>query len=117
MKPEVQQVKKEDGVMKKRRILMTLFISLIMGGMNLAAAGVYVRITPPAVKRVVVKPKCPFKNGVWVKGHWSWKSKEYAWVPGHWVKPRRGYVWIDGHWKKTPRGWIWTRGHWKKVRR
>ena len=81
---------------------------------NCAPRTIYVKTAPPAVK-VQVKPTPPYKNAVWIPGHWSWKSNTHVWVAGRWTKPKSGYAWVPGHWVKKRRGWIWIEGHWKKL--
>ena len=78
-------------------------------------AKVIIKVRPPAAKVTVVKTKSPYKNGVWVKGRWSWRNGRYVWVKGYWKKPRHGYVWVPGHWTNRSKGWVWVGGHWKRV--
>ena len=78
---------------------------------------VYVKKAPPKHKKVVVvKTKKPYRNAIYVKGHWRWNGKKYVWRNARWIKPRRGFVWIPGHWKKNTQGWFYVEGHWKKVK-
>ncbi|KAA3657386.1 MAG: hypothetical protein DWQ10_13385 [Calditrichaeota bacterium] len=78
-----------------------------------AGSRIYVKIKPPTRKVVVVKPRKPHTNSVWVSGRWQWNGRKYVWHKGHWVSPRKGFVWIDGHWVKNRKGWYWIGGHWK----
>ena len=81
-----------------------------------ARGRVYVRVAPPKARAlVVVKPACPYKHGVWVKGRWEWRNGKHVWNQGRWIKARSGYIWIDGHWRHTPHGWEWIPGRWKRV--
>lgn len=76
---------------------------------------VYVRISPPAPKKVVVvKTKKPHRNSVWVAGHWHWNGRKYVWRKGHWKNNPKGQIWVPGHWKKTAKGWYRVDGHWKR---
>ena len=97
--------------------IAAVFIVSVFGisGVSCARGVHFVRVAPPARKVVVVKHKSPYKNGVWVSGHWVWKSNRHVWTEGYWVKPKPGFIWIDGQWKNSPRGWKWIKGHWKKV--
>ena len=71
---------------------------------------------PPRRKGVIIKPAKPYRQAVWLSGHWKWRKARYVWVVGHWVKPRRGYVWVDGHWARRGGRWICVAGHWKRIR-
>lgn len=62
--------------------LLVTFFSLS----NNAYAGrrVYVKIAPPAPKKVVVvKPNKPWKHAVWITGHWKWEKGRWVWAQGH----------------------------------
>ena len=102
--------------MKTAKYVSVLFVMLFVMGMASGAEArvIYVKTAPPA-RKIVVTPKCPYKGGVWVKGHWTWHHGVYAWVDGTWVKPKKGKVWVDGHWKRTQHGWVWVEGHWIKA--
>ncbi len=98
-----------------KMIFLTAFLSFFIFPLFGAAnAAIYVRTAPPA-KKVVVKPAKPYKNAVWVSGHWGVKGGNYVWISGHWTKHRHGCVWVDGYWKKTPKGWVWVKGHWARI--
>ncbi|OGC06233.1 hypothetical protein A2V82_05535 [candidate division KSB1 bacterium RBG_16_48_16] len=104
--------------MKSLRLLAcSLAMLFLLASVSPAFSGpvVVVKTAPPAAKRVVVRPKSPYKHGVWVSGHWGWRNGKYVWLDGKWVKARTGFVWIDGHWQETPGGWKWIEGHWKKL--
>ena len=95
---------------------MALLVALLSIS-NSAYAGrrVYVRVSPPRPKKVVVvKPAKPWKQAVWINGHWKWQKGHWVWVKGHWKKAKPGYHWVDGHWKHTPHGWVRIKGHWAK---
>jgi len=100
--------------MKRSLLYSILFFVLVGFGAN-AQAGVIVKIKPPAVK-VEVRPKMPYKNGVWVTGRWHWNGRKHVWVKGNWVKPRAKHTWVKGHWVKRKDGYVWVKGHWKKNR-
>ena len=103
--------------MKSRIILLILLMSIAFSSLAMSGGRkrVYVRVAPPKPKKVVVvKPKKPHVNAVWVGGHWHWNGHKYVWKKAHWKKPRKGYVWVPGHWKKTPKGWYRVEGHWKR---
>lgn len=91
-----------------------IVVALIFISVSFAEAQVVV-VKPQKPKVVVVKPKCPGKNHVWVDGHWTWdkRSKQYVWTKGHWKKGKKGKKWVPGHWKKVRGGWQWIPGHWK----
>jgi hypothetical protein len=99
-----------------QKIILTSIIMAIFWtfSANCAPRKVYVKKAPPTVK-VEVKPAAPYKNAVWISGHWAWRSNKHVWVAGHWVKPRNGHAWVPGHWVKKRRGWVWIGGHWKKL--
>ena len=105
--------------MKLRSLFIAIVMSFMLGIGSLSTAGtrIYVKITPPAPKKVVVvKKNRPHKNAFWVKGHWKWNGRKYVWVKGHWQTPRKGFVWVPGHWAKNRHGWYWIDGHWKRVK-
>ena len=78
-----------------------------------AAARVYVRVAPPAV-RMEVRGVTPSPHHAWHDGYWRWHDGAHVWVAGAWVvPPRHGAVWVGGHWKKTPSGWYWIDGRWR----
>lgn len=88
-------------------------LGLALAAPPAAAARVYVRVGPPAV-RVEVRGVAPSARHVWVGGFWRWNGSAHVWEVGAWqVPPRHGAVWIEGHWKETSRGWYFIPGHWK----
>ncbi len=97
----------------KGLILAAALVFLISCAPTQAHSGAVIRVKPPAAK-VVVRPAKPFKNAVWVSGHWRWQGGKYAWVSGKWKRARSGYVWNDGRWKQSRRGYVWIPGRWKK---
>lgn len=99
----------------KKRILFVpaLCCFFALGVFSTTSAVVCVSKNPPA-KKVVVRSAKPYKNAVWVSGHWRVRKGNYFWVAGKWQKDRPGFKWIDGHWKKTAKGWIWIKGHWAR---
>ncbi|HQO32539.1 MAG TPA: hypothetical protein PKX72_03320 [Chitinophagales bacterium] len=100
--------------MKKFIFTLLLFAFAIV---THARPGVFVKVRPAAPKVVVVKPKSPGNQYVWVSGDWIWhpKKQQYIWVDGKWLLPPKAAVWVDGHWKATSGGWYWVSGHWKKI--
>ena len=103
--------------MKLNKSILIALIMLFAAGLAVDASArvVHIKRKPPVKKMVIVKPKTPYKNGVWISGNWNWNGHEYVWADGHWVKPRIGFRWIDGHWKQQADGWIWIKGHWIKL--
>ena len=94
-------------------IILTLLISV--NTMCAAPNRLYVRVAPPAPKRVVVVQKTkPSKNAIWISGRWKWNGHTYTWIDGRWIKPRDGFTWVPGHWKHNRHGWYWVEGHWKR---
>ncbi len=91
-----------------------LVMMLLVGFTATASADVIVIKTPPPAVKVEFKPVKPFRQAIWIPGHWTWKRGHYVWVSGYWVKARHGYVWVPGHWVKRHRGWVWVRGHWRR---
>ena len=60
------------------------------------------------------RPNRPWRNAVWVDGHWKWTGKRYVWVSGRWERPRQGFSrWDRGRWERGERGWHWTEGRWR----
>ena len=101
-----------------KNLIFAAIISVFMAFTFVACApsAAQIRIAPPPVKVVKVRPAKPFKKAVWISGHWKWRAKKnnYVWVKGHWAKPRKSQVWIQGVWVKTPNGWKHKKGHWKR---
>jgi len=63
---------------------------------------------------VNVKPsRKPFRDAVWIEGHWDWARGQYFWVAGSWKKrPHKHSHWVDGFWKQRRFRWIWIPAHW-----
>ena len=96
-----------------RLALAGALFSLALAAPPAAAARVYVKVGPPAV-RVEVRGAAPSPRHVWVGGYWHWNGHAHVWVAGAWrLPPRPHAVWVDGHWKSTPHGWTWVGGHWR----
>ncbi|HEV2722307.1 MAG TPA: hypothetical protein VG323_19970 [Thermoanaerobaculia bacterium] len=51
--------------------------------LSLAASGCVAVVPPP--RRVEVIGRAPYRNAVW--------------VPGHWVRGRYDWVWVRGYWR------------------
>lgn len=101
----------------KRRTILTFVIIAILSftGINGLFSQVVVKVKPVHTKVVIVKPKTPGKNYIWVDGHWKYNSNmnKYVWVNGKWVrKPQNNSVWIAGRWKKVRGGWKYVPGRW-----
>jgi hypothetical protein len=80
-----------------------------------AGARIYIRFGPPRLKTVkVVRPLKPYRNAVWISGHWSYHKGRYVWVNGYWVKARHNYIYVPARWKKSPHGWYFVPGRWAK---
>ena len=95
--------------------LILLFVFLPMSNNLFAAKKVYVRVTPPAPKKVVVvRSTKPSNNAIWIEGRWKWNNGKWIWVKGYWQKTKVGFNWVSGHWKHTPNGWVWIEGYWVK---
>jgi len=102
----------------KKIISAFALLAFLAGGVNLAEAKPFVVVKKELPKRVLLivnKPKCPYKHGVWIAGHWRWQNSQFVWAEGYWVKHRPGFTWVDGHWGKSHEGWIWIEGHWRKL--
>ncbi|MFQ5864612.1 MAG: hypothetical protein ACE5IW_05215 [bacterium] len=103
-----------------RKLRNLIVIGALSGLFLLPSSGeahtrIYLRFGPPHLRTVkVVKPPRPYRNVVWISGHWVYKRGRFVWVNGYWVKARRNYVYVAAHWKKTPRGWYFVPGHWVK---
>ena len=88
-------------------LLTGYFSGLFIG----CGPAVVVRQPPP--KKVEVKPAKPYKNAVWVSGHWKYTGGNYVWVSGYWTKSKPGKTWVSGHWAKRRGGYVWVKGHWR----
>ncbi len=100
----------------KMLILAGIMALFLLPEAGAAHSRVYVRIAPPAPRKVtVVAVKRPYRNAIYVAGHWKWNGRRYVWVSARWVKPRKGFVYVPGHWRHNRRGWYWVPGHWKRV--
>ncbi|HEX2586443.1 MAG TPA: YXWGXW repeat-containing protein [Steroidobacteraceae bacterium] len=95
-----------------KKILLVTVIAASMGGIATpAAADVYVRVEPPAL-RVEPVPE-PRRGYVYAPGYWDWRHGHHVWVKGHWVRERRGYHYVapewvdhhDGRWHMRPGRW------------
>lgn len=100
---------------KLKAVLALLFVFWGFGQLNAQV----VVVKPERPKVVVVKPKAPAKNHIWVEGDWVWspKQKAYVWKKGRWIKHPKGKKYVPGHWKKVRGGWKWIPGHFKRGRR
>ncbi|MBM3250349.1 MAG: hypothetical protein FJZ09_05875 [Candidatus Omnitrophica bacterium] len=66
-----------------------ILLSTIILSCGCAKKAVYQPLPPPPppLKLEVLPPK-PYRDAMWIAGHWAWKG------------PRRGYVWVPGRWKR-----------------
>ena len=96
------------------RLIIAIMFVLMFFGASLQAGTIIIKKRPPVVK-IEVRGKAPYRNAVWINGHWRWHNNRHVWVKGYWQKPRHGFVWVDGHWGKRRNGWVWIPGHWKRV--
>jgi YXWGXW repeat-containing protein len=72
--------------------------------------GVGINLTPPP-PRVEVRPVAPWRDGVWIDGHWGRRDGQWEWIPGHWARPMGHYTrWVPGRY--LPNG-VWVEGHWR----
>ncbi len=39
---------------------------------------------PPPPTPKIVKPKKPYRNAKWIKGHWEWRNGRWVWIKGRW---------------------------------
>ena len=103
-----------------KRFAGSVFAAALMGFLfigNPAQAGarvVVIKKAPPAV-RVEVRPDRPFRNAIWVAGHWGYQHGRYVWVSGRWIAPRHGMTYVSGHWKRVNHGWVWVEPHWRRI--
>lgn len=109
-----------EGIEMKRTmkaiILATVLAAPFFVAESNAGVQVHLRIGPPACRVVEVRPARPWRNAVWVSGHWQYDRGRHVWVDGHWLKHRRGFHYIQPTWKKSHRGWHHVPGHWVKRR-
>jgi hypothetical protein len=94
----------------KKLILVTMFISLLLGAAGCVVDG-YVQTRPAEV--VYVHPGAPGPDYVWINGDWVWGGGRYFWHEGHWDRPRAGRHYEGGHWEQGGRGWKWHHGGWR----
>jgi hypothetical protein len=95
-----------------RRAMFGLLTACALSLATLSACSTTVRVPPPPPK-AEVKPAPPWRDAVWINGHWKHKGGGWVWVPGHWAKAKPGRAWVDGHWEKRGGGWVWVKGHWR----
>jgi len=102
--------------MKKQGFIFSITVIALLSISIFSNAQVIIKIKPLRPKVVVVKPKAPGPNFVWINGHWKWSKRvvKYVWAKGHWSKRRRGANWVSGHWADVPGGHKWIPGHWKR---
>ena len=86
--------------------------ALFAGALSVSACSTTVKVPPPP-PRAEVKPAPPWRDAVWVKGHWKHHKGGWVWVAGRWEKPRAGRTWVDGHWEKRGGRWVRVKGHWR----
>lgn len=96
-------------------ISAVLLSAMMIPDISQAGVRVYVRVAPPAPKRVVVVTRPHRPDAVWVAGHWQWNGKRHVWIEGRYIDPRPGYVWVPSHWAHCKNGWYWVDGRWKKA--
>ncbi|WP_460942339.1 hypothetical protein [Spirosoma daeguense] len=73
-------------------------------------------------RRVIVIPRAPATNQVWVPGHHVRRGRDYIWVDGYYRSapapvryssaPARYKTWNPGYWRRTPNGRVWVQGYW-----
>ena len=68
---------------------------------------------PPPPARAEVPAPQPMSDGVWLEGHWEWRSGRYLWVEGRWERSRHGYAWVAPRYEQSANGWVYVRGHWR----
>ncbi|HTQ13816.1 MAG TPA: hypothetical protein VMH86_08065 [Rhizomicrobium sp.] len=72
--------------------------------------GVGINLTPPPA-RVEVRPVAPWRDGVWIDGHWARRDGAWVWIGGHWARPYGHYHnWVPGHYNRYG---VWIEGHWR----
>jgi hypothetical protein len=99
--------------------------SLAVGAALTVSALALPSVAPPAQARVVVevgigapppprferRPYRPWRNAVWIDGHWGHRYGRWEWISGHWARPYGRYSgWVPGHYDR--RG-DWIEGHWR----
>lgn len=90
-----------------------LFGMFLMPSQSEAGVRVYVRIGPPRAHVVkVYRPARPYRDAIWVSGHYRYRHGRYVWTRGHYIRPRRGYIYVQPHWKHTRRGYFFATGRW-----
>jgi hypothetical protein len=94
-----------------------LFITAIAASMGTiatpAAADVYVRVAPPALR--VETESAPRHGYIRTPGYWAWRHKHHVWVASSWVHERRGYHYVAPEWVDHHDGrWHMTSSHWDR---
>jgi hypothetical protein len=80
-----------------------------------ASVRVYLRIGPPPIHTVkVIRPVKPYRDAVWVAGHWNYMNGRHCWAAGYWIENRPNFVYVQPHWVKSGRGFYFVPGHWVK---
>lgn len=101
--------------MWKRKWLMGAIVASTLGAASgLAAAAVYVEVTPPEPRYEVAPP--PRAGFVWAPGHYVWRDGRYHWVRGHWVREKHGMYWHPGHWVERDGRWVFVQPGWRGER-
>jgi hypothetical protein len=86
------QLREKDSIVKNK--LMALM--LLTGGTLFAQFSVGVRIGAPPPVRVVVQPRSPGADYVWVGGYWYPVGSHYKWHAGYWTRPAySGARWVE----------------------
>jgi len=99
--------------MKKNRLKLVLFSSLLFGLYLSSSAQVYVKIRP--VVPVVVVTARPSPIHVWIGEEWREEGGNYRYAGGFWgTPPHNGDRWHEGHWNHHRKhGDRWISGSWR----
>ena len=102
--------------MRVAMLLGVLLVALSIVPVD-ARAGIALTISSPSQAPPPVRTEkhgdAPYKNAIWIDGHWAWSNGQYVWQGGHWQRVREGSRgWQQGVWSRKDGSWYWTPGKW-----
>lgn len=99
-------------MIKKILFATMLAASLVSAVPTVAAADVYVRVAPPALRTEVMP--APRHGHTWTPGYWNWRGNKHVWVNGSWKRDRPGYRYAAPAWQERDGRWTMQRGRWSR---
>jgi len=97
-----------------RFLSLAVLTGMLIVPISEARTRIYLRIGPPPLvveqRPVLVRP-----GYVWQQGYHRWDGNRYVWTTGAWARaPYRNAVWVPGHYVHTRRGYYFVDGHWAR---